>query len=52
MDIFYDAATKIKCKSIEDWQATGKPIVGYTCSYTPAEIFHCVDISAGPAQGN
>ena len=44
MDIFYDAATKIKCKSIEDWQATGKPIVGYTCSYTPAEIFHCVDI--------
>ena len=44
MDVFHDAATRITCQAIKDWQATQRPIVGYTCSYTPAEIFHSVDI--------
>lgn len=44
MDEFYDAATRLNCQAIRDWQATERPIVGYTCSYTPGEIFHSVDI--------
>ena len=44
MKVFYDAATKIKCDSITQWKKDEKPIVGYTCSYTPAEIFHAADI--------
>lgn len=44
MDIFYDAATKIQSKPILDWKAAGKPVVGYTCSYVPSEVFHAVDI--------
>jgi benzoyl-CoA reductase subunit C len=44
MNIFYDAATKVQCQSIMDWKAAGKPVVGYTCSYTPAEIFYAADI--------
>jgi benzoyl-CoA reductase subunit C len=44
MKTFYDAATQIECDSITEWKATKRPIVGYTCSYTPAEIFHAADI--------
>jgi bcr-type benzoyl-CoA reductase subunit C len=44
MQVFYDAATKVQCQSIMDWKASGKPVVGYTCSYTPAEIFYAADI--------
>jgi len=44
MDIFYDAATRVASRSILDWKAAGKPVVGYTCSYTPAEIFHAAGI--------
>jgi bcr-type benzoyl-CoA reductase subunit C len=42
--IFLDAVTKLQSQSIIDWKKTGKPIVGYTCSYAPAEIFHAADI--------
>lgn len=44
MTIFYEAATHVECESIRQWKQSGKPVVGYTCSYTPAEIFHAVDI--------
>ena len=44
MKVFNDAATKVQFESITNWKKTGKPIVGYTCSYTPAEIFYAGDI--------
>ena len=44
MKTFNDAATKVQCESIASWKKAGKPVVGYTCSYTPAEIFHAADI--------
>ena len=44
MKTFYDAATKVQNKAIAKWKEGGKKIVGYTCSYTPAEIFHAADI--------
>ncbi len=44
MKVFNDAATKVQCESIVNWKKAGKPIVGYTCSYAPAEIFHAGDI--------
>jgi len=44
MQVFHDAATRVQCPSIMDWKAAGKPVVGYTCSYTPAEVFHAADI--------
>ena len=44
MKVFNDAATKVQFESITNWKKTGKLIVGHTCSYTPAEIFHAADI--------
>jgi len=44
MQVFHDAATQIQCQSIMDWKQSGRPVVGYTCSYTPGEIFHAADI--------
>ena len=44
MDVFYDAATRIDSQSIMRWKAAGKPVVGYTCSYTPPEIFYAAGI--------
>ena len=44
MKVFDDAATRVQCESITNWKRAGKPIVGYTCSYTPPEIFHAADI--------
>jgi len=44
MKAFHDAATRVECDSITQWKKEGKPVVGYTCSYTPAEIFYAVDI--------
>ncbi|MFH0998319.1 MAG: 2-hydroxyacyl-CoA dehydratase family protein [Pseudomonadota bacterium] len=44
MDIFYDAATKVQNKPILEWKKAGKKVVGYTCSYVPAEIFDAADI--------
>jgi len=43
-DIFLDAATTLYNQPIADWQAAGKRIVGYSCSYVPAEMFHAADI--------
>ncbi len=44
MKVFHDAATRVECESITQWKKAGKPVVGYTCSYTPAEIFYAADI--------
>ncbi len=44
MDTFYEAATNIQTKSILNWKKEGKKIVGYTCSYLPAEIFYAAGI--------
>jgi len=44
MKVFNDAATEVQCESIVNWKKAGKPIVGYTCSYAPAEIFYAGDI--------
>jgi len=44
MKIFQEAAAHIQCQSVMDWKATGKPIVGYTCSYLPAEILYAAGI--------
>ena len=40
MTVFHDAATQVACESITNWKKEGKPVVGYTCSYAPAEIFY------------
>jgi bcr-type benzoyl-CoA reductase subunit C len=44
MDEFYDAATQVKNKPILEWKKAGKKVVGYTCSYVPAEIFDAAGI--------
>lgn len=44
MKVFNDAATRVQCDSITQWKKDGKPVVGYTCSYAPAEIFYAADI--------
>ena len=44
MDVFYEAATRVDCRPITDWKAAGRPVVGYTCSYAPAEIFYAAGI--------
>lgn len=43
-DSFYEATTTIFNQSIQSWRHGGKRVVGYTCSYVPAEIFYAVDI--------
>lgn len=44
MDVFYEAATRVDCPPIMEWKHSGRPVVGYTCSYAPAEIFYAADI--------
>ena len=44
MKSFYQAATQVQNQPIVDWKRTGKKVVGYTCSYVPAEIFYAADI--------
>ncbi len=44
MQVFKDVAARIQPQPLLDWKAQGKPVVGYTCSYLPAEIFHAVGI--------
>lgn len=41
---FYEATTTIFNQSIQAWRASGKKVVGYTCSYAPAEIFYAAGI--------
>jgi len=44
VDPFYEATTTLFNQSIQNWRKTGKKIVGYTCSFLPAEIFYAADI--------
>ena len=44
MDVFYDAATRVRNKPILEWKENGNRVVGYTCSYVPTEIFYAADI--------
>lgn len=44
IDAFLEAATTLHNQHIQDWQTAGKKIVGYSCSYVPAEIFHSLDM--------
>jgi benzoyl-CoA reductase subunit C len=43
-ETFINAATCVESRSITDWKKKEKKIVGYTCSYVPAEIFHAAGI--------
>ncbi len=44
MESFQEATAHLYNRFIEDWEKTGRPIVGHTCSYVPAEIFHAAEI--------
>ncbi len=44
MKVFHDAANQVEFEAITQWKKDGKPVVWYTCSYTPAEIFYAADI--------
>ncbi len=44
IDAFLEAATRLYSQPIRDWQAAGKKVIGYSCSYVPAEIFHTLDM--------
>ena len=44
MDVFFDVATQISNQPIRECKAQGKKVIGYTCSYVPAEIFYAADI--------
>ncbi|HMA86773.1 MAG TPA: 2-hydroxyacyl-CoA dehydratase family protein [Desulfosalsimonadaceae bacterium] len=44
MQLFHDVANHIECQPLIDWKALGRPVVGYTCSQVPAEIFHAAGI--------
>ena len=44
MKIFHDAANQVEFDAVIQWKKDGKPVVGYTCSYAPAEIFYAADI--------
>lgn len=44
MEIFYEAATNIENSFIKEWKQKGKPIVGYTCTYVPAELIYAAGL--------
>ena len=41
---FLEAATSLENRFVKDWKKSGRPVVGYTCSYVPDEIFHAAGI--------
>lgn len=41
---FYEIATRINHPRLDSWKESGKPIVGYSCSYVPSELFHAAGI--------
>lgn len=44
MKAFFEAAEKVRCEPVLRWKESGKKIVGYTCSYTPPEIFYAAGL--------
>jgi len=41
---FTEAATRIDHQGLQSWKASGRPILGYSCSQGPAEMFHAAGI--------
>jgi len=41
---FYEIASQINHPGLQAWKTEGKPVVAYSCSYVPAEIFHAAGI--------
>lgn len=39
-----EAASRIENPSITEWKKSGKPVVGYTCSFLPSEILYAAGI--------
>lgn len=44
IDEIIDVATNVENRSIKGWKDKGKKVVGYTCSFVPAEILYAADI--------
>jgi benzoyl-CoA reductase subunit C len=44
MDKIMDAATQVESQAIKNWKEEGKKVIGYTCSFVPAEIFYAAKI--------
>lgn len=44
MKVFNEAARVLNNTFVKEWKASGKKVVGYTCSYVPDEVFHAGDI--------
>lgn len=44
MTRFIEAATQIDHPALRAWKSEGRPVVGYTCSFVPTELFHAADI--------
>ncbi|HMA84933.1 MAG TPA: 2-hydroxyacyl-CoA dehydratase family protein, partial [Desulfosalsimonadaceae bacterium] len=44
MQLFHDVANQLECQPLIDWKALERPVVGYTCSQVPAEIFYAAGI--------
>ena len=42
--LFHEAASTIDIPSVKAWKDSGKKVVGYTCSFMPAEVFHAAGI--------
>ena len=43
-EVFTEAATRLDLPSIEKWKDAGGRVVGYTCSFTPVEVFYAAGI--------
>jgi benzoyl-CoA reductase subunit C len=43
-EVFIDAAKNIENNEIKKWKSNGKKVIGYTCSYLPAELLFAADI--------
>jgi benzoyl-CoA reductase subunit C len=41
---FHPAATQLNHPGIQRWKDSGRPVVGYSCSYVPVELFHAAGI--------
>jgi len=40
MNVFREAARVLNNAFVKEWKASGKKVVGYTCSYVPDEVLH------------
>ena len=42
--VFTEAATRLDIPAIQKWKEAGGKVVGYTCSFTPVELFYAAGI--------